>query len=182
MRPLHKGLVLAGLHLALVSSLGVKLLHDRATWPRVWVRTAPVDPHLPIRGRYVSLQLEVHAPGVPRPAKIERWAVRSVLLRVENNQLVAVPEGPERPGGAEAAVSGGNYIRWQGRPGNPDEVVALLGRPVAYFIPEHVSDPARRPQGEELWVEVTVPKKGPPRPIRLGVKKGGGPITLLDLN
>jgi len=28
-----------------------------------------------------------------------------------------------------------------------------------------------RPQGEELWVEVTLPKKGPPRQFRLGVKK-----------
>jgi hypothetical protein len=45
--------------------------------------------------------------------------------------------------------------------------------PVAFFIPEHVPDPSRRAPGEELWVEVTVPKKGPPRPIRLGVKKNG---------
>ena len=43
--------------------------------------------------------------------------------------------------------------------------------PVAFFIPEHIPDPSFRPKGEELWVEVSVPKKGPPRPIRLGVKK-----------
>jgi hypothetical protein len=58
----------------------------------------------------------------------------------------------------------------------------LLRPPLVYFVPEHVEDPSRRPQGEELWVEVTLPKKGPPRPIRLGVKKGDGPITPLELN
>ncbi|HLK61834.1 MAG TPA: hypothetical protein VKU19_00245 [Bryobacteraceae bacterium] len=45
--------------------------------------------------------------------------------------------------------------------------------PLAYFIPDRVPDPSRRPPGEELWVEVSVPRTGPPRPIRLGVKKDG---------
>jgi hypothetical protein len=40
---------------------------------------------------------------------------------------------------------------------------------------------SRRQEGEELWVEVTIPKKGPPRPIRLGVKKGDGAIIPLAL-
>lgn len=53
-------------------------------------------------------------------------------------------------------------------------------RPVAYFIPEHVADPSRRAAGEELWVEATLPPKGPPRPIQLGVKKNGV-LTPLDL-
>jgi hypothetical protein len=52
---------------------------------------------------------------------------------------------------------------------------------VAFFIPEHVPDPSRRPPGEELWVEVSVPAQGPPRPIRLGVKKDGV-LTPLDLD
>lgn len=47
----------------------------------------------------------------------------------------------------------------------------MLAEPVAFFIPEHILDPSRRPEGQELWIEVTIPKKGPPRPIRLGVKK-----------
>ena len=48
-----------------------------------------------------------------------------------------------------------------------------LDKPVAFFIPEHMPDPTVLAAGEELWVEITVPKKGPPRPIRLGVRKGG---------
>jgi len=52
-----KGLVLAALECALALSVGGKLLYDRATCPRVWVRTAPWDPDLPIRGRYLALRL-----------------------------------------------------------------------------------------------------------------------------
>ena len=52
---------------------------------------------------------------------------------------------------------------------------------VAFFIPPGVADPSRRPPGEQLWVEVTLPVAGPPRPIRLGVKRGEGPITPLEL-
>jgi hypothetical protein len=31
------------------------------------------------------------------------------------------------------------------------------------------------------WAEVTIPKKGLPRPIRLGMKKGDGAIIPLEL-
>jgi hypothetical protein len=55
-----------------------------------------------------------------------------------------------------------------------------IAEPVAFFIPEHVTDPSRRARGEELWVEVSVPARGSPRPIRLGVKRDGV-LTPLDL-
>ena len=58
MRLLQKGLIFAGLQCLMVLSLTGKLLYDRATCPRVWVKTAPWDPNLPIRGRYLSLQLQ----------------------------------------------------------------------------------------------------------------------------
>jgi hypothetical protein len=91
----------------------------------------------------------------------------TVTLSVENGQLAAHPAAP-----------GTGQPAWlTTRQGSP---VARLQEPVAYFIPEHVPDPSRRAAGEELWVEVTVPKKGPPRPIRLGVKKAGT-LTPLDL-
>ena len=105
MTPLVKGLVVAALHLAIVASLGGKLLYDRATRPRVWVHVLPVDPDSPLRGRYVRLR------------------------------------------------------------------IADRGEEIAFFIPEHVPDPSIRAAGEELWAEVTLPRKGAPRPIRLAVKK-----------
>ena len=103
----RNGFVVALLHVALVASLGAKLLYDRATRPREWVHVLPVDPDSPLRGRYVRLRIE----------------------------------------------------------GRHDQL--------AFFIPEHVPDPSRRQPGEELWAELTLPRAGPPRPIRLGVKKNG---------
>ena len=61
---IRKSLVVGAIQLATVASLGAKLLVDRATRPRVWGRTAPADPNLPIRGRYVSLRIEAAPPGV----------------------------------------------------------------------------------------------------------------------
>jgi hypothetical protein len=54
-----------------------------------------------------------------------------------------------------------------------EQRMSVRQEPLVYFIPEHAPDPSRRAADEELWVEVTLPKKGPLRPIRLGVKKGG---------
>ncbi len=162
MKPVYKGLTLGVIQLALVASLGGKLLYDRATRPRVWVRTAPVDPDLPIRGRYVALRLEVPARGLAAP--VNRWTELRVSLLLEDGRLVAVPMGPDSPWGA------GFYAQLRTVDG---EEVADLMEPAAFFIPEHAMDPSHRQPGEQLWVEVTVPKRGPPRPIRLGVKKGG---------
>ena len=118
---LRTGIAVGLLHLAIVGSLGAKLLIDRSTRPRVWTRVAPVDPDHPLRGRYVSLRVA--------------WA--------------------------------------------PDH--KLVNQQLAFFIPEHVPDPSIRPAGEELWAEVTVPRRGAPRPIRLAVKKNGT-LTPLELD
>ena len=168
MRPLYKGLILMALHVAIVCSLGAKLLYDRATCPRVWVQSAPVDPDLFIRGRYVQLGIlvEVEDPRRGYP----------VRLFVEDNRLIAR---------RVAGFGGAGPVHTQPlrrdliRPG--EQAQALLQPPLAFFIPDYVPDPSVRPEGEELWVEVTVPKKGPPRPIRLGVKKNGV-ITPLEFN
>ena len=53
----RKGLILAAFQCLLVLSLTGKLLYDRSTCPRVWVKTAQWDPNLPIRGRYLALRL-----------------------------------------------------------------------------------------------------------------------------
>lgn len=46
-----------------------------------------------------------------------------------------------------------------------------------FYIPEHAADPSRQP---DLYVEVTVPPKGPLRAIRLGTRRDGQ-FTPLDL-
>jgi hypothetical protein len=54
-----------------------------------------------------------------------------------------------------------------------DGLVAVVTGETAYFLPEHSSGPLLRNRGEQLWIEATIPRKGPPRPIRLGIKKDG---------
>jgi hypothetical protein len=170
---LVKGLVIAAVHVGLVASLGAKLLYHRATLPRVWALTTPHDPNLPIRGRYVSLQLLVEPRGVreSKPGSVSQSP--PINLGVEGDRLVA--EATARP---EDYDPSDLHLRFIDRRG---EKLAVLAEPVAFFIPEHIPDPSRRQEGEELWAEVTIPKKGLPRPIRLGVKKGNDPIIPLEL-
>ena len=52
-------LALLLIQLAIVSSIAAKYLYQRWTCPRVWARTVAFDPELPMRGRYLSLQLTV---------------------------------------------------------------------------------------------------------------------------
>jgi hypothetical protein len=152
MTPLARGLILGAVQVGMVLSLGGKLLIERAILPRVWVRSMPYDPNLPIRGRYVSLSIAAQARGFPSGA-----IYGSARLGVEDGIFVARPD-----------PSGGNMVNTFG-----NGAIATLSQPIAFFIPEHIPDPSRRPPGEELWVELTVPPKGPPRPIQLGVKKDG---------
>jgi len=174
---LTRGIALGVAHLLLVSSLGAKLYYDRATRPRVWVETTPYDPDLPIRGRYVSLRLRVDAPGIEVPTEAPAAAFGfstgpTVTLSVEGDRLVARPAGGEDQDDEPS-------VRFVPLGGSP---VPVLRQPVAFFIPEHVEDPSRRPPGETLWVEVTLPRKGPPRPIRLGVRRGEGLVEPLPLD
>jgi hypothetical protein len=145
-----KGFIVAGVQVAIVLSVGAKFSMDRATLPRVWVQAAPFDPNMPIRGRYVSLTVAVEPRGFG---------------------------GGVLYGASRLTVEGGTLVATQSADGDVMVMMnsgrARLSAPIVYFIPEHVPDPSIRPAGEELWVEVSVPKKGPPRPIRLGVKKNG---------
>jgi hypothetical protein len=163
----RKGIILAVLQLVIVASLAAKYAIDRARFPRVWTRTAVYDPNLPVRSRYLSVQLRVDADRVYGSAELPKGnpinfgnEQRDIYLHAENGHLVASPA---------PTPTGLRVTRWKTRTG---EVVTALSEPVDFFLPEHAVDPSWRKAGEELWIEVTVPKKGPPRPIRLAVKRG----------
>lgn len=188
MTGLRKGLLLGAVQLLIVLSLGGKLLVDRATRPRFWLKAAPVDPDLPIRGRYVSLRVEVPVVGAelpparPRPTDWnprESWPPRweqhhlHVALQVMGGELRAVARPPKAAGGWEAHLEDNAVLPESMRDLPKSQWRVVLDPTLAFFIPEHVPDPSNRPAGEELWVEVTLPKKGPLRPIRLAVKKNG---------
>ncbi len=139
------GLLVGALQAMLLLALGGQLLLDRATQPRGWGLTEPVDPDLPIR----------HL----APQRLGR-----VRLEVRQGRVVATPAR------GTATTDPASRVAMIERRRN--RTVAALLQPVAFFLPEHGADPSLRPAGEELWAEVTLPPQGPPRPIRLGVSRG----------
>ena len=169
----RKGLLLCVVQLLIVLSLAGKLLYDRVARPRVWVLAQAYDPELPVRGRYLAERLNMPAEGfipkevgqgaLPRDAN-RNWA----YLQVRDNQLIATAQGRGR----------GEWIYLQKN--NDGSIAAVTEDPVLFFISERAEVPSLKP-GEEIWVEVTVPEQGPPRPIRVGIKKNGV-LSPLNLN
>lgn len=179
-------LVLLVFQLALISSIAAKYLYQRSTCTRVWVRTMMYDPDLVMRGRYLSMQLAVDGcqstlssakqadfvrdfGGVPQGGKFSIAAPQFVqfqaTLAVKNDKLVAVriPENEDVP-------SGQSVFAQKGAPCDR----MRLSDPVNFYIAEHARSPLPVTRGQELWVEVTVPPKGPPRPIQLALKEADG--------
>jgi hypothetical protein len=154
-------MAVAVLQCLIVLSVAGKYAIDRERLPRAWARALPVDPNLPIRGRYVSLRLQVDLLD-SRP----EVSGGPVQLSAQNGRLIATLVMP--PVDSGTILAGDHAHGWS------------LAEPVAFFIPERVPDPSHRAPGEELWVEVSVPSQGPPRPLRLGVKKDGA-LTPLEL-
>jgi hypothetical protein len=172
------------LQLLVVSSIAGKYLWQRWRCPRVWTRAAAIDPALPMRGRYLALQLTVDGcestlpsakdatfprdvnnaikpgPYVLRPMPVDFRA----YLKVQGNKLVAV-----RVVGEEDPTIGQEVI---GAAGVPCDQLRLQDG-VDYYISDTAKSPLPLKAGQELWIEVTVPPKGPPRPLQLAVKRDG---------
>lgn len=169
MNVIQKGLLLGALQIAIVASLGAKLAWDRYRLPRAWAKAGTYDPDLPIRGRYLALQLEVVCdnagtamqppPALQHPPAFSFGYLQG-KLRVENGRLAS---------DCSLNSQGINLLR-RSRPGQTP--TTTLSEPVLFFLPEHAPDPWQQARGGELWAEVTLPKSGPPRPIRLAVKHG----------
>lgn len=159
MKPVYRGVLIGVLQCLMALSVAGKYAWERATLPRVWLNATPVDPSLPLRGRYISMHLRL---DLPADFHAEYQPVR---LRVENSHLVAEPVSQPTGLTVWRAPRG----TWQ------------LNEPVAFFISESVPDPSLLKPGEELWVEVSVPKSGPPRPLRLALKHDGQ-FTPLSFN
>jgi hypothetical protein len=160
MTPFTRGLLVGAAQMLLVASVGAKFLYDRASHPRLWVETAPYDPDLPIRGRYVNIALLVESDRDVPDATLNRAPnMFRARLEARGARLVAVEDDE-------------NGKHWVRSGGCGDRNCWQLAEPLAYFIPEHASDPSRQPQGVTLWAEVTLPPTGAPRPVRLGVRRG----------
>jgi hypothetical protein len=107
--------------------------------------------------------------GVPNGMRYAIAAPQAVhfpaQLAVKDNKLIAIrlPESDDN-------LSGQMVGAW---PGNSCQNLRL-DEPVDFYIPEHAQSPLPVKHGDELWIEVTVPPKGPPRPTQLALKQGGG--------
>lgn len=172
------------LQLGLVSTIAAKYLYQRWRCSRVWTRTAAFDPEMPMRGRYLSLQLTVDGCQSTLPSAKEatfprdvNGAIRpgpfvlrpravyfSANLKVENNKLEALRL--QDPG----IHSGGQEV--SAMPGARCEDMRLEA-PVDFYIADTAQSPMPLKADQELWIEVTVPPKGPPRPIQLALKQDG---------
>ena len=177
-------LVLLVFQLAIVSTIAAKYWYQRWSCPRVWTRAAAIDPQLPMRGRYLALQLTVDGcqstlpsaknanfprdvngavkpgPYVLRPNAVDFHA----NLKVVNNTLVAV-----RLEGTEDSSAGEEVVGPAGSPCNQMQLASSTD----FFIPDTAQSPLPLKPSQELWIEVTVPPKGPPRPMQLALKQDG---------
>jgi hypothetical protein len=175
MTRLRAALLLLLVQLVVVSSVAAKYLYERRTCPRVWSRATQYDPNLPFRGRYLALQLLVDACQLPRdPAHLQPYLADgvhparkmpgywtwNVSLRVANGHLVPViQDHPKSPADTFQLMLA------EDRPCDR----AALTSSSEFFIPDRAQSPFPLKQGQELWVEVTVPPSGPPRPIQLAL-------------
>ncbi len=172
------------IQLALASSIAAKYLYERWRCPRVWTRATAFDPESPMRGRYLSLQLRVDGcqstlPSAklatfprdfngavkPGPYTLRQNTSRfRANLKVEKNTLVAVRvEGQEDPTAGEEV---------EGIGGVPCDQMRL-DESTDYYIPDTAKSPLPLKASQELWIEVTVPPEGPPRPLQLALKDNG---------
>jgi hypothetical protein len=166
---------------ALVGFLGAKYLYDRHAYPRVWTTATLYDPDLLFRGRYLALQLnadgcqlpETHATSyayappsaTPRPdarpnTAYYDWTVR---LHAVNGKLIATDAEKLLP----------NSLNQRASRTSKDPCTQTRVGSISYFIPDTFKLDSVMKKGDTLWVEVTVPPVGTPRPIQLAVVHDG---------
>jgi hypothetical protein len=87
------------IQLAIVSTIAAKYLYQRWSCPRVWTRAVAIDPQLPMRGRYLSLQLD--GGWLPKHAALgqsrQRFRATSTArlfkapIRLRSNDVTSMP-------------------------------------------------------------------------------------------
>jgi len=177
-------LALLIVQLAMVSTIAAKYLYQRWSCPRVWTRAAAIDPNLPMRGRYLALQLTVDGCGSTLPSASDAafprkydgtvkpgpyWLRENATffrahLKVVNHQLVAV-----RVAEHESSDEGEEVVAGAGQPCSQMQLESATD----FFISDAAKSPLPLKAGQQLWIEVTVPPKGPPRPLQLALNDQG---------
>ena len=181
MKPARASMALLAIQLVLVSSIAAKFLIDRSHNPHAWARAVVYDPESIMRGRYLSIPLYADACSLPAsqtrtdvanannvPGYLD-MADGSTFLQgkvgVRNGRLSVLQiERTKTDSGDQALI-------WP-QSGNCDEVE--LWTPVDLYLSETAKSPFPLQKGQDLWVQVTVPPSGPPRPISLAIQSADG--------
>jgi hypothetical protein len=173
------------IQLALVSTVAAKYAYERWICPRVWTQAGGYDPQLPLRGRYLSLRLQVDGCASTLPTAAQAQFPRDYSgavkpgpyfirpfpsvqfradLKVEHNRLEAV-----RIPNEEGQRDGQMVDAW------PQQSCSemTLNDPVYFYVPDNAPSLMPLKPGQELWIESTIPPKGPPRPTQLALKENG---------
>ena len=159
---MRKSIAVGFLHAGIVLTVWLNYAWQQRTLPRAWARTAPVDPYDLMRGRYVRIGILAQADEATRRGRSYDMGE----LFVEGGQLHIRK--------AQCCVA---YLSQQ--QSGSEEVT--LTEPARFYIAEGIADPSILQPGDELWVELTVPKEGAPRPVQLARKKKDGSWLPLPL-
>lgn len=183
MKPARISVVLLVIQLAIVSSVAAQYLYQRWKSPGVWTRAVEVDPPSPMRGRYLRLQLivdgcqstlpsakaaeflrDINGAAVQGQFGMRAGSLFRANLEIQNNRLVAINAALD-----ETGREGQQVIAL---PGTACDQMILYG-PVPFYVAQGTIEPSTLKAGQELWMEVTVPPAGPPRPLQLALKDNG---------
>lgn len=178
-------LTLLIVQVVLVLSVVAAYAWQRGTYSRVWTRAYGYDPRLILRGRYLSLQpavdgcsstlpsakqalfpRDINGAAKPGPFTVQTAGVFQfdAMLQVQNGALQAVYiQNEERRHLGQIVYA---------QPGKPCDDMRLL-KPVNFYIPDNAPSLLPLKHDQELWVELTIPPEGPPRPIQLALKSNG---------
>ncbi|MGA7155730.1 MAG: hypothetical protein WBY53_02720 [Acidobacteriaceae bacterium] len=183
-----RGIALLMIQVALVLTTAGKYEWERHTRPMVWVRAEPFAVSadkartLNGEGRYGQVQFDVTACGLPtgkaenvrdyiygsdfgKPNYTSHKALNlNVRLMVRNGVLTAVDAGELRSADVQ-------QVSWDMR--RPCAEARLVDIANVY-LPKGVPIPYTVKPGATLWVLVTVPEQGPPRPVELAISDETG--------
>ena len=174
------GFILLIVQLLIVLSIAGKYLYERRFDPRVWTRARQADPSLPLRGRYLAIQLMIDACSLPKEPQYYKPGGRPeigsltsgwswpVLPEPDNGRLGARLADPKSPNDKAPDIF--DIFLEEHAPCTQ----VPFSRGELYFISDTANPPLPLKPGQQLWVEVTLPPSGPPRPIQLAISDSSG--------